>query len=113
MPVLFDLNSVRDDDRPVMLGLFNEAYEKYPINAEGYIHYLRVAMNSRMWKSSICLEWRPWKSSRRSSANISSNWATERGDRPGGEAERADHAAAAQVKEDRHAQAGVVVRARF
>ncbi len=35
-------NSVRDDDRPVMLGLFNEAYEKYPINAEGYIHYLRV-----------------------------------------------------------------------
>ncbi len=35
-------NSVRDDDRPVMLSLFDEAYEKYPISAEGFIHYLRV-----------------------------------------------------------------------
>ena len=35
-------DSVRDDDRPVMLSLFNEAYERYPACAEGYIHYLRV-----------------------------------------------------------------------
>lgn len=35
-------NSVRDDDRAVLLSLFEQAYEKYPSSAEGYIHYLRV-----------------------------------------------------------------------
>ncbi len=35
-------NSVRDDDRPILLSLFEQAYEKYPSGAEGYIHYLRV-----------------------------------------------------------------------
>lgn len=35
-------NSVRDDDRPVLISLFEQAYEKYPVGAEGYIHYLRV-----------------------------------------------------------------------
>ena len=35
-------NSVRDDDRPVLLSLFEQAYENHPVSAEGYIHYLRV-----------------------------------------------------------------------
>lgn len=35
-------NSVRDDDRPVLLSLFEQAYESYPASAEGYIHYLRL-----------------------------------------------------------------------
>lgn len=35
-------NSVRDDDRPILLSLFDEAYEKHPKSADGNIHYLRV-----------------------------------------------------------------------
>ncbi len=35
-------DSVRDDDRPVLLSLFEEAYENYPVNSEGYIHFLRL-----------------------------------------------------------------------
>lgn len=35
-------NSVRDDDRIVMLSLFDSAYEKHPDGAEGNIHYLCV-----------------------------------------------------------------------
>lgn len=33
---------VRDDDRPVILSLFEKAYESYPVNSEGYIHILRM-----------------------------------------------------------------------
>lgn len=35
-------SNVRDDDRGVLLGLFDRAYETRPSVAEGYIHYLRV-----------------------------------------------------------------------
>lgn len=35
-------NSVRDDDRPVFLDLFERAYERRPAAAEGDLHYLRV-----------------------------------------------------------------------
>ena len=35
-------NSVRDDDRPLLLKLFEQAYESRPNGAEGNIHYLRV-----------------------------------------------------------------------
>lgn len=35
-------DSVRDDDRPLLLELFDRAYEARPLNAEGNIHYLRV-----------------------------------------------------------------------
>ena len=35
-------SSVRDDDRPVMLGLFERAYERRPAGAEGDVHYIRV-----------------------------------------------------------------------
>lgn len=34
-------NHVRDDDRPLLLSLFERAYENHPGSAEGYIHYLR------------------------------------------------------------------------
>lgn len=29
-------NSIRDDDRPVLLSLFEQAYESYPVSAEEY-----------------------------------------------------------------------------
>ena len=35
-------SSVRDDDRPLLLELFERAYERRPGGAEGNIHYLRV-----------------------------------------------------------------------
>lgn len=35
-------DSVRDDDRPVLLSLFEEAYESYPVNSDGYIHFLSL-----------------------------------------------------------------------
>nr|WP_325211198.1 EAL domain-containing protein [uncultured Oscillibacter sp.] len=35
-------SGVRDDDRPVLLALFDRAYESRPAGAEGNIHYLRV-----------------------------------------------------------------------
>ena len=35
-------NNVRDDDRPLLLELFEQAYEKRTTGAEGNIHYLRV-----------------------------------------------------------------------
>lgn len=35
-------NSVRDDDRPMLLSLLERAYEQYPIPAEGNIHYLKI-----------------------------------------------------------------------
>lgn len=35
-------DGVRDDDRPVMLGLFERAYERRPGGAEGNVHYLRA-----------------------------------------------------------------------
>ncbi len=35
-------DGVRDDDRPVMLGLFERAYERRPGGAEGTVHYIRV-----------------------------------------------------------------------
>ena len=38
-------NSVRDDDRPVFLELFEQAYERRPAAAEGNLHYLRVDGN--------------------------------------------------------------------
>lgn len=35
-------SNVRDDDRRVLLSLFEQAYEQQPASAEGNIHYLRV-----------------------------------------------------------------------
>lgn len=35
-------DGVRDDDRPVMLALFERAYERRPGGAEGSVHYIRV-----------------------------------------------------------------------
>lgn len=35
-------NNVRDDDRPLLLELFERAYEQQPASVEGNIHYLRV-----------------------------------------------------------------------
>ncbi len=35
-------SNVRDDDRPLLLSLFERAYEGRPSSAEGNIHYLRV-----------------------------------------------------------------------
>ncbi len=35
-------SNVRDDDRPVLLSLFERSYERRPAGAEGTIHYLRV-----------------------------------------------------------------------
>ncbi len=35
-------SNVRDDDRPVLLSLFEQAYDGRPAGAEGNIHYLRV-----------------------------------------------------------------------
>ena len=35
-------SSVRDDDRPVMRGLFERAYERQPAGSEGNVHYIRV-----------------------------------------------------------------------
>lgn len=35
-------SNVRDDDRPVLLSLFEQSYERRPAGAEGTIHYLRV-----------------------------------------------------------------------
>ena len=35
-------SNVRDDDKPVLLGIFEQAYERRPAGAAGNIHYLRV-----------------------------------------------------------------------
>lgn len=35
-------SNVRDDDRHILLSLFEQAYEQKPAPAEGYIHYVRV-----------------------------------------------------------------------
>ena len=35
-------SNVRDDDRPGLLALFEQAYDRRPTIAEGHIHYLRV-----------------------------------------------------------------------
>lgn len=35
-------SNVRDDDKPVLLDIFERAYERRPAGAEGNIHYLRV-----------------------------------------------------------------------
>lgn len=35
-------SNVRDDDRPVLLALFEQAYQQKPASAEGFIHYVRV-----------------------------------------------------------------------
>ena len=46
-------SSVRDDDRPVMLGLFERAYERRPAGAEGDVHYIR-GDGRGLWRGS------PW-----------------------------------------------------